>query len=242
MKDKKTFPRRDEKGRIKEDRYLFVLHNDDTRMPLDTRIDYIKNNTKEYCIARHEHDINPDGIIVAKPHTHVYVRFENPRLLSGLAKALNVKEAEITALDINGKQGHALEAVIQYFTHRTTAAQKHTEQWPHGKIGYVWQNFNTNMDLSQFFTSSRKTALDKHVMILEYITSQTEYITYQMLYTWAVKNECISEVIRGGWLTKGILQEHNNVYQFQERKKKRISIAYKKMPGCHGIKRYYGDF
>lgn len=242
MKDKKTFPRRDDKGRIKENRYLFVLHNDDTRMSLDDRMYYIMKNAKYYCIAQHEFDINPYGVVVAKPHAHVYLCFDNPRLLSGLAEALKVKDAEITAFDINGKGGHALEATIQYFTHRTAAAQKPTEQWPHGKIGYVWQNFVTNMDLSVYFPRSKKTARDKHTMIIEYITSQREYITYQMLYTWAVKNECISEVIRGGWLTKGILQEHNNVYQFQERKKKRLSIAYKKVPGCRGIKRYYGDF
>lgn len=232
-KSKKEFPRRDKKNRIKENIYMTVFHNDDKSMDLESRLLWIKNNAKAFCIALHDKDFDPDGVFVDKPHTHVYFQFENTRVLDCVADNLKVNAASIEAVDLN-RIGGTPAGIIQYYAHRTAKAQEPSEKWPFGKIGYVWQFFDTNIDIAPYFVYDDKklSQSDKINMISDFIFSNMNIaITYRKVTKFARENDCISELIRGSsWIAR-LVEEQNKEFYNAHKQKKHIAISYKKGRG-----------
>lgn len=233
-KSKNEFPRRDDKNRIKENIYMTVFHNDDKSMDLESRLLWIKNNAKSFCIALHDMDFDADGVYVDKPHTHVYFQFENPRVLDCVADNLKVKAASIEALDLK-RIGGTPAGIIQYYAHRTTKAQEPSDKWPYGKIGYVWQFFDTNMDISPYFVyedDKKLSQSDKIDMITDFIFSNMNIaITYRKVTKFARENDCMSELIRGSsWIAR-LVEEQNKEFYNEHKKAHHIAISYKKGRG-----------
>ena len=216
----KNFPRRDDKGRIKETCYCTVMYEDSTSYDFNINKLWIQANCDKWLFAKHDKDFD------RKPHVHVTMWFKNPRLLCNLANKLNIPEASINALDTEKGED---DAMTEYDTHDTPAAIKA------GKVKYDWHNFDANFDIESVIIPKDKRQSNRRAMIISFITSMDSKISYTTLVMWAQDNDCFSELLRGGWLFQGLLKEHNDKYENENKMFNSKPKAYSRRPGKYGV-------
>jgi len=199
----KDFPRRDEKGRIKETCYTFTIYPDSKSYRYNELIKGIERDKgiKRYCYIMHGEDVNDDGEPL-KPHTHMLVEFNNPRVLDTQARRWGLAPHDLTALPLN-----ECPDLIQYFTHDTAkarAAHKHL----YSKDDLVYKGY----DIADIFSKDGLKDKDKARMIYEYINAAAYYVTHNELLQFCFENDLYSALQRSGWIMRGFLYEHNEKY------------------------------
>lgn len=216
----KDFPFRDEKDRIKEYAYTCTLYPDSKTYDLGILKLWIQAQAKDWCFALHDQDSDQDGVL-KKTHVHAYFRFENRRLLSSVANSLGLNDNDLTVLNLStGDDKH----IIKYFAHLT---KKAIEEKKHK---YDWHSFDTNIDIEPIFVDSRRRQADKIGLIVDFINSTDIYISYKMILAFARESDTLSELIRGNWVLKGLLNEHNQSYKSKHR-----TFVYSHVPGAYGV-------
>lgn len=224
---KKDFPRRDDKGRIKENCYCFTLYEDSKSYDYSVNKLWIQANAIKWLFARHDKD---EG---KKPHVHVVTYFKNTRLLQGIAERLCIPEASIHALNV--ELGDDV-AMIKYDAHITEAAKKKK------KHEYDWREFESNFELEHIFVDKERRQFERRELIIKFINSVDSEISYNTLLAWAQKNDCFSELLRGGWLFQGLLNEHNRKYKIEESFENAKNKAYLRDPARkYGFTHYRDD-
>lgn len=209
----RNFPRKDKKGRIKETRYTFVLYPDSTSYDYNESILWLREHTLNYCFALHDKDFVQETGEIKKAHYHIYAQFENPRLLDSVADNLSLHPNDIVCVNPDDTSGKGVESLIRYFAHDSQKARLDN------KTPYDYHSFDSNMDLDSIFLGQQTKQTIRFRQIIDYINEADFYISYKMITQFALENDCISELIRGNWVLRGLLNEHNDHYQTEKYKR-----------------------
>lgn len=200
----KEFPRKID-GRVKETCYSFVLYPDSDAYNYSECIEWIKNNTTFYVIAEHNRDIDENGEYINKPHTHIYIQFNNPRYADNLADTLGINYEGIEFIKPKTEKG-----IIKYFTH-TDKKSKEKE-----KIKYDWKEFITNRKLDKYFQIEEKEELtesEKISMLRNFILSFDGIIDGDDVNEYAINNGLWSEWRRSRNCLMDTIKKHNHWVQ-----------------------------
>lgn len=208
----RNFPRKDKKGRIKETRYTFVLYPDSTSYDYNESLLWLREHTLNYCFALHDKDFVQETGEIKKVHYHVYCQFENPRLLDSVAENLFLHSNDIVCVNPDDINGKGVESLIRYFAHDTQKARLDN------KTPYDYHSFDSNMDLDSIFLGQQSKQTIRFRQIIDFINEADYYISYKMITQFALDNDCISELIRGNWVLRGLLNEHNDFIQTKQYK------------------------
>lgn len=200
----RNFPRKDKKGRIKETRYTFVLYPDSNTYDYNDSLSWLREHTLNYCFALHDKDVISDTGEIKKAHIHVFCQFENPRLLDSVANNLSLHSNDLVCVNPNDTNGNGVDSLIRYFAHDTQKARLDN------KTPYDYHSFDTNMDLDSIFLGQQTKQTIRFRQIIDFINEADYFITYKMITQFALDNDCISELIRGNWVLRGLLNEHND--------------------------------
>ncbi|GHU89362.1 hypothetical protein FACS1894202_07380 [Clostridia bacterium] len=100
----------------------------------------------EYAFILHDKDVNPATGELKKPHFHYYVRYLNPRSLSGVAREFDIPENMIEIV-------HSRKQTLSYLAHRTVKAVEDS------KYQYDVSDIESNIDYD-FDTISTSEAID----------------------------------------------------------------------------------
>ncbi|GHV08626.1 hypothetical protein FACS1894217_11370 [Clostridia bacterium] len=100
----------------------------------------------EYAFVLHDQCVNKETGELKKPHYHYYVRYLNPRSLSGVAKEFGIPENMVEVV-------HSRKQTLAYLLHRTTKAVED------GKFQYPLTTLETNIEFD-FDTVSSAEGID----------------------------------------------------------------------------------
>lgn len=214
------FPRKKD-GRVKETNYSFVLYPNSESYNYENNLEWLRNNSSFYVYAVHNQDTDEDGVI-KDSHTHVFVRFSNPRYADKLAEQLGINYEALEFIKPDTEKG-----IIRYFAHVTKKAKEEK------KHEYNWKEFESNKDLSKYFPSDtdKMSESQKIRMIRDFIRNYDGIIDGAIVNDFALDNNLWSEWRRSKNCLLDYIREHNHYVQLngEEHFEYEQFLKYKKM-------------
>lgn len=214
------FPRKKD-GRVKETNYSFVLYSSSESYDYESNLEWIRNNSSFYVFAIHDKDTDEDGVI-KESHTHVFVRFANPRYADKLAEQLGINYEAIEFVKPDTEK-----VIIRYFAHVTKKAKEEK------KHKYEWKEFESNKDLSKYFPSETDTMSEseKIKMLRDFIKSYDGIIDGDDVNEYALENGLWSEWRRSRNCLMDTIRKHNHWVQMygEEQFEYQQFLKYKEM-------------
>lgn len=172
--------------------YLGVIYEDDERF--DNQL-FNLSQEKDAIWIKHDKDLDDEGN-VKKPHYHFVIQLKNACTLSSIAKRLEVNE---NMLEYVKNVNSSLKYLIHYNDDN--------------KYNYDMNDVQSNSEkLKRRFldlVSKDTPETDKMVSIYEFIHKQTDYIDFNILFKYAVKNNIWDAYRRNYAIIKDLVNDHN---------------------------------
>lgn len=172
--------------------YLGVIYEDDERF--DNQL-FNLSQEKDAIWIKHDKDLDDEGN-VKKPHYHFVIQLKNACTLSSIAKRLEVNE---NMLEYVKNVNSSLKYLIHYNDDN--------------KYNYDMNDVQSNSEkLKRRFldlVSKDTPETDKMVSIYEFIHKQNDYIDFNILFKYAVKNNIWDAYRRNYAIIKDLVNDHN---------------------------------
>lgn len=172
--------------------YLGVIYEDDEKF--DNQL-FNLTQEKDSIWIKHDKDLDDEGN-VKKPHYHFVIQLKNACTLSSIAKRLEVNE---NMLEYVKNVNSSLKYLIHYNDDN--------------KYNYDMNDVQSNSEkLKRRFldlVSKDTPETDKMVSIYEFIHKQNDYIDFNILFKYAVKNNIWDAYRRNYAIIKDLVSDHN---------------------------------